>query len=75
MEPGAANLADDPRMVVTPLIHAQVEELLHKYNILNDWHHIVDGIRNGFNVGVSEPPSSSHTFRKSFFFIAQPLRN
>lgn len=75
MEPGTASPAVDPRIVVTPLIPAQVEELLRKYNIFDDWHHIVDGIRNGFNVGVSEPPSSSHTFRKSFFFIAQPLRN
>ncbi|KAG2128340.1 uncharacterized protein EDB93DRAFT_1256685 [Suillus bovinus] len=49
---GAARLAGDPRAVVTPLDYLQVEEILRTYGIFNDWRHIVDGIHNGFNVGV-----------------------
>lgn len=53
MVPVAAKLADDPRVVVTPLDHLRVEQLLRKYGIFDNWRHIVDGIHNGFNVGIT----------------------
>lgn len=56
------NLAPDPCIVVTPLIALRVEELLRKYDIFDDWQHIVYGICNGFNVGVTNPPSKTYTF-------------
>jgi hypothetical protein len=49
----------DPRIVVNPLIADRVEELLRKYNLFDDWMHILTGIRNDFDVGVrSHPPST-----------------
>jgi hypothetical protein len=59
---GPAEAGDDPCVVITPFNHLRVEELLRKYDIFNDWCHIVDGLRNGFNVGIQFPPSSTHTF-------------
>lgn len=59
---GPASSDSDPRMVVTPLDHHQVEDLLCKYGILDNWLYILDGIRNSFNVGISNSPSSTHMF-------------
>ena len=36
-EPAAAAIEPDPRTVVTPLVVDCVEELLCKYNIMDDW--------------------------------------
>jgi hypothetical protein len=52
MELVAATNKPDPRIIITPLITLHVEELLHKYNLLDNWMHILVGIRNGFDVGV-----------------------
>jgi hypothetical protein len=65
MELVAASNEPDPRIIITPLIASHVEELLHKYNLLDDWMHILVGIRNGFDVGVRNPPLSTCLFRKS----------
>lgn len=63
----------DPRIVVTPLIADRVEELLCKYNLLDDWMHILIGIRNGFDVGVRSHPPSTRLFRKSCLFPTKPF--
>ncbi|KAG0691495.1 hypothetical protein DFH29DRAFT_819527, partial [Suillus ampliporus] len=34
--------------------------------------HIIDGIRNGFNVGISEPPTISHTFENHSSSLLNP---
>ncbi|KIK31862.1 hypothetical protein CY34DRAFT_19492 [Suillus luteus UH-Slu-Lm8-n1] len=41
----------NPRIVVTPLIVDHIKELLCKYNLLDDWLHILSGIYTGFDVG------------------------
>jgi len=65
MELVAATNEPDPRIIITPLIASHVEELLRKYNLLDDWMHILVGIRNGFDVGIRDPPLSTCLFRKS----------
>ena len=62
MGPVPASREDDPRTVVTPFNHLEVEALLHKYGIYHDWSHIVNGLRDGFDVGIPIPPSATQTF-------------
>ncbi|KAG1779493.1 hypothetical protein EV702DRAFT_1195454 [Suillus placidus] len=71
----AAKLVDDPRTVVTPLDHLRVEEILCKYDIFNDWRHIVDGIHNGFNVGITDSPFKTQLFREPFILLTQSFHN
>ncbi|KAG1759289.1 hypothetical protein EDD22DRAFT_826635 [Suillus occidentalis] len=71
----AAKRVDDPRTVITPLDHLRVEELLRKYGILDNWRHIVDGIHNGFNVGIIESPPTTQLFREPFILLAKSFHN
>jgi len=43
---------EDPRVVVTPLDADGLEAELRQQGVLKKWSHIIDGIRNGFDVGV-----------------------
>ncbi|KAG2339793.1 hypothetical protein BDR05DRAFT_1003120 [Suillus weaverae] len=58
----AAESGVDPHTVVTPLDHLKVEDTLRKYGIFNDWCHIVNGIHDGFNIGILTPPKSTLLF-------------
>lgn len=60
---GAAPTSPDPRMVVTPLNPVLVEELLRELGILQQWEHVVDGLRNGFHVGADAPIASTTLHR------------
>jgi len=68
MGPVTAELRSDPRLVITLLLPDLIEEELRKYNILSDWAHIIEGLHQGFDVGLSSPPLSTYIFRKSFLF-------
>ncbi|KAF7337759.1 hypothetical protein MSAN_02249700 [Mycena sanguinolenta] len=57
--PHLAATLPDPRIVITPLDPIKVEEVLCTYNLLDDWSHIVFGLRYGFDVGVREHLSHS----------------
>ncbi|KIJ56446.1 hypothetical protein M422DRAFT_150825 [Sphaerobolus stellatus SS14] len=39
------------------------EALLCKYGILNEWQHIVSGLREGFDVGIKMPVTCTYLFR------------
>ena len=43
---------DDPRVVATPLDADGLEAELRLQGIFEDWSHIINGIRNGFDVGI-----------------------
>ncbi|KAH9902524.1 hypothetical protein C8Q73DRAFT_661559 [Cubamyces lactineus] len=45
----------DPRRVVTPLDPDALEQMLNNANILPQWSHIIRGIQEGFDVGITEP--------------------
>ena len=53
----------DPRRVVTPLDPDKIECLLKDLGILEQWAHIVHGIRHGFDVGIREPVTKTRTFQ------------
>ncbi|KIJ36502.1 hypothetical protein M422DRAFT_261054 [Sphaerobolus stellatus SS14] len=65
MELDHVAIGSDPRRVVTPLKADKIERVLRTFNVLDDWQHIVHGVRFGFDVGASIPPNSTHLFRKS----------
>ncbi|KIJ53939.1 hypothetical protein M422DRAFT_241195 [Sphaerobolus stellatus SS14] len=67
-----ASTGSDPRRVVTPLKANAIEEVLRKYNLLEDWCHIVHGVQYGFDVGARIPPSATHLFRKSQLIKTEP---
>lgn len=54
--------ASDPCMVVTPLVPDRFEIMLRERGILDDWKHIIHGIRYGFDVGVRESLTSTLLF-------------
>lgn len=60
----AATMLPDsqPRQVVTPYKVDAIEDHLRSLGILEHWLHVVEGIRHGFRVGVSE------LLLKSFIF-------
>jgi hypothetical protein len=58
----AAKHEEDPRGVVTPIQVDAVESLLASLGILNDWSHVVKGLREGFDVGANTVLSSSVSF-------------
>jgi hypothetical protein len=72
MEPRPAGCDPDPRRVVTPLDVNKTRALLCKYGLLPDWDHILQGITNGFNVGIKSPPSCTLIFRESRILTARP---
>ena len=43
---------EDPRHVVTPLDAHRAELLLYKYDIYDNWLHIIKGLHLGFNVRI-----------------------
>lgn len=51
--------APDPRTVVTPLNADLVETELLRLGLLPQWQAVVDGIRTGFDVGVSSPTKTT----------------
>lgn len=59
MEPMPALVADDPKFVVTPLLPDAIEDRLRDLGILEDWQHIVVGLRRGFDTGAD--PILLHT--------------
>jgi hypothetical protein len=72
MEPRPAGCDPDLRRVVTPLDVNKTRALLCKYGLLPDWDHILQGIANGFNVGIKSPPSCTLIFRESRILTARP---
>jgi len=44
--------ASDPRKVSTPLDADGLEEVLRRFGIFENWSHVIDGLRHGFDVGV-----------------------
>ena len=40
--------------------------------MLSDWYHIVEGVRHGFNVGASPPPTSTYIFKNHASSNAKP---
>ena len=58
----------DPQSVVTPLDPGRVEALLHNYNILAPWSHIITGLHHGFNVGICGQPLHTYLFQEPFIF-------
>lgn len=61
-ELGAAPAHNDPRSVSTPLDADGLETLLKKLGLLEEWSHVINGIRNGFDVGIREIPPRSFIF-------------
>ena len=55
----------DPQSVVTPLDPDWVGALLHNYNILTPWSHIITGLHHGFNVGICDQPLHTYLFQES----------
>ncbi|OBZ73599.1 hypothetical protein A0H81_06082 [Grifola frondosa] len=53
----------DPRFVTTPLNADKIESLLCDLNILDQWSHIVHGLRYGFDVGAGTSLPHSFTFQ------------
>lgn len=64
MEPAPAPIdrGADPRLVITPLDADKVEKLLSELGILESWHHVVEGLRSGFPMGIDTPLTSTHVF-------------
>jgi hypothetical protein len=62
MELGPVKCGPDPCCVVTPLDVNKARMLLYKYGLLSDWNHILQGITNGFDVGIKSLPSSTLIF-------------
>ena len=52
MVPDPASPIADPQCVVTPL-NPSPEEILCKYNLTDAWTHIIVGLREDFNTGIS----------------------
>ena len=46
-------------MVVTPLDAVGLESLLREQGIFEEWSHVINGIRHGFNVGVKDQIGST----------------
>jgi hypothetical protein len=61
----------DPRQVVTPLIASKLEELLYKYNIYEEWEHMISSIKEGFDIGVKESPKTTLSFREPCIFTTK----
>lgn len=60
----------DPRLVVTPLNADLIEEVLKSLELVDNWSEVLQGIREGFDVGIHDSPSRSYLFQESFFNIA-----
>ena len=52
----------DPRVVVTPLNAASLEKTLRDLNILHRWEHVIEGLRPGFDIGLSDPVPRTISF-------------
>ena len=52
----------DPRQVSTPLDADGFEVLLRKLGIDRKWRHIIEGLHNGFNVGINIQLNRSFVF-------------
>ena len=74
MEQAVAVQLSDPRCIVTLLDPSRTEVLLRDYGILDDWGHVVAGLREGFDVGVSprQPDARTYIFRESPFIYFRP---
>lgn len=59
MEPPSAPTASDPRGITTPLDPDRVEALLRELDLLDKWMHVVEGLRSGFDTGVSTDVSQT----------------
>ena len=58
-EPMPVRSEVDPWKVITPLSADGLEAKLHEQGIFEKWSHVIDGICNGFDVGIKE--KCSHT--------------
>ena len=52
MHPMVAEPSADPCLVCMPVSPIKVEALLCSFNIYDKWLHIIDGLLNGFDVGI-----------------------
>lgn len=50
-----APASPDPRSVVCPLDTSALVDLLGSLDLLDSWRPVVDGLRQGFDVGASAP--------------------
>jgi hypothetical protein len=49
----------DPWVVLTPISHTKARLLLYKFEIFHQWSHIIDGLANGFDIGIiGQPPNT-----------------
>jgi hypothetical protein len=62
MELKPAGCEPDPCCVTTPLNVNKTKLLLCKYGLLSDWEHILQGIANGFDVGIKSRPNCTLIF-------------
>jgi hypothetical protein len=72
MELKPAGCRPDLCCIITPLDVNKTRLLLCKYRLLSDWEHILQGITNGFDVGIRSPPDCTLIFRKSCIITARP---
>ncbi|CAL1699721.1 unnamed protein product [Somion occarium] len=63
MVPQSVPTSLDPRNVTTPIQVDKVEALLQELGIAEDWRHVLEGLRNGFDVGVKDTPPRSFMFK------------
>ena len=52
----------DPRLVVTPLNATSLEKTLLDLGLLPQWEHVIEGLRSGFDIGLSAPVSTTTSF-------------
>ena len=60
--PANAPALPDPRTVVCPLDIGALVDLLRSLDLLEPWRPVVDGLRQGFNVGASAPVDRTFIF-------------
>lgn len=58
-----AQTKPDPRLVVTPLSADGLESALASLGILEDWRHVITGLREGFNIGLEAPVTSTVLYK------------
>ena len=69
--PESATSRLDLHMVVTLLIANCIKDELRSLGLLADWADIVQGIQEGFDVGVCKLPSQTYLFQESLIFLSQ----
>ena len=62
MVPAIAKPEPDLRSVFTPINACKAEALLFKLNLHHKWAHIIQGLQEGFDVGIRESPQQTIYF-------------